>query len=385
MKVPSTPGSALSLAHPLALVSGAILALSMLSMVGGCSSNASSSSEVPQTAAAASSPSAVTVDFYSGANVSAACAGTLISANVVLTAAHCADNSVSARVRAPAAGGSSGQTSEATDVLRYDWGRAIDHSQEHDVALVVLRTPITLPTYPTVSGGACLGCSAVVYGRAGALTTKSGAFEIANQSPVGRPFALQFKGTPAGAVGGGGVFAGDGTLVGVYMGQGTSTSNGYVARFDLNDVQIWLSSVVSQNGGAMETTSPEIPLGSIKAQSVKILSTGGGTGGASATNSNTDGSNDAGDPSENIGDSGSDPNGDDSSGTDQSSTNGAPAGYDPKGQGSSSKPPAAKREPPARITGSARRREIPLSRATSTTRARIRMRRWLARTAHRGR
>ena len=47
---------------------------------------------------------AVVVDFYTGSKKTAACSGTLLAQNVVLTAAHCTNGSTAARVVAPNAG-----------------------------------------------------------------------------------------------------------------------------------------------------------------------------------------------------------------------------------------------------------------------------------------
>jgi hypothetical protein len=313
------------------------------SVAVGCSASPQSQAEHP-----AAAPDAVTVDFYGASGVSAHCAGTLLSSNVVLTAAHCAEGSRSARVRAPDAGG---QTSEVSDVLRYDWGQAQDHTQEHDLALVVLRTPIQTNAFATANADACAGCSAVAFGRNGAVTTKSDLLELDTKSPAGRPFALRFSGSPGGAVGGGAVKAANGSLIGVYMGKGATSSDGYVARIDMAEIQIWMASVISDNGGMLLSTAPQAPVGSVKTSNVQILNTGSGTGsGSSASgsgtgggtsgsggdgvgpNSDSDGSNNPSNPDENVQDGAASAN-------DGETPDGEPGPYDPKTQKATKLPP----------------------------------------------
>jgi hypothetical protein len=102
---------------------GAIALVSTVAI--GCSSPVWTTTK--HSAAAAAAPDAVLVDFYdSKGGASAKCAGTLLSNNVVLTAAHCAQGTASARVRAPDAGG---QTRHRIDAqlrlaeLRWQLGR----------------------------------------------------------------------------------------------------------------------------------------------------------------------------------------------------------------------------------------------------------------------
>lgn len=62
-------------------------------------------------------PDAVVVDFYAGAQPSAVCSGTLLSANIVLTAAHCADGSRGAWVKLA----DGGQSAQVARIMVYDW------------------------------------------------------------------------------------------------------------------------------------------------------------------------------------------------------------------------------------------------------------------------
>src|SRR5436190_702308 len=80
-------------------------------LVAGCA-------DAPEEPARVRQPDAVVVDFFTADHAKNACSGTLVAANVVLTAAHCADGSRAARVTAPEAGG---RIAEVARVLRYDW------------------------------------------------------------------------------------------------------------------------------------------------------------------------------------------------------------------------------------------------------------------------
>jgi hypothetical protein len=161
-------------------------------------------------------------------------------------------------------------------------------------------------------------------------------------------------------VGGGGVRAPDGSLIGVYMGQGTSSQNGYVARIDMAEIQIWMRSVVGDNGSTLQTTASAPPVGSVKAKSVHVLNTGGGGGGdgseagngPDSTADGSDGSNGTGDPSEDVNDDGTNGDGSNADGTngDGSNADGTngdgmngdnpPGPFDSKTQTPTDKPPA---------------------------------------------
>ena len=98
------------------------------------------------TADTATSSDAIAVDFFQGKERSA-CAGTLLSPNVVLTTAHCAGHSDAARVTIAG----TRQTVEVDDVYYYDWTAAPSHLARHDVALLVLRAPLSAPSYAPIA------------------------------------------------------------------------------------------------------------------------------------------------------------------------------------------------------------------------------------------
>ncbi len=267
----------------------------LLSAAAAASLLAGCSSEVQRSGASGandgSAPDAVSVDFYAGGKVSAACAGTMLSDNVVLTSAHCADGSKGARVRI------GGQTADVAKVMTYDWGTSHDRSQEHDLALLVLRTPVSASHYATVSTNACLGCNAVAHGR-----TASGKQQLEATSPVGRPFSLRTKGEPQGATVGGAVTGPDGALIGVYAGRGKTSSQGYVTRVDMAEVQIWMQGVVAAKGGKLQGTSGTPLVGSVKVQNTGVTGGGDGTTGGDPTSDTAgDGSDKPGAPEEDVG------------------------------------------------------------------------------------
>lgn len=97
-------------------------------------------------------PSAVIVNMKNGPWQVSVCSGAVIAPRLVLTAGHCAvgdfDNW---DVVAPYAGG---QTAHASEAEVYDYTSTGDvvNANQHDVALLVLDSPITLTAYPQIDG-----------------------------------------------------------------------------------------------------------------------------------------------------------------------------------------------------------------------------------------
>jgi secreted trypsin-like serine protease len=97
-------------------------------------------------------PEAVTVDAYQGGTLTAYCSGSVVAPYVVLTAGHCVDGFDAWQVGAPYAG-ASGASGESSKGVMLDWAGNGDTltPTAHDVALIVLSTPITLPAYPVLA------------------------------------------------------------------------------------------------------------------------------------------------------------------------------------------------------------------------------------------
>jgi secreted trypsin-like serine protease len=95
-------------------------------------------------------PEAVAIDLYQGGVLQAYCSGSVVAPYVVLTAGHCVDGFDSWQVTAPYA---SAQSSESSNGEMLDWtgnGETLN-AAAHDVAVIVLATPITLPAYPVLA------------------------------------------------------------------------------------------------------------------------------------------------------------------------------------------------------------------------------------------
>src|SRR5262245_29764034 len=72
---------------------GAIACFAAASAVGGCAASHDDHPDVDSPSGASTEISAVVVDYYAKSAATEACSGTLLSSQVVVTAAHCADKS----------------------------------------------------------------------------------------------------------------------------------------------------------------------------------------------------------------------------------------------------------------------------------------------------
>lgn len=294
------------------------VAVGGISIASGCKSSGSSASH----GTVSDSPDAVAINVYRGATLSSACAGTLLSSHVVLTSAHCADNADAIRVKAPNAGN---QIAEVERVVFYDWGQEADHAHEHDLALLVLRTTITAPSYAQVDDNAAFRVPVKIDGRytdtpGHTAAVQSETITVEATAPDGRPYAVAVKGAPAGAIAGGAVRRDNGAVLGIYTGEGTITNAGYFGRLDDANIQIWLRFNLDEQGDTI-TVAPgsggTLAGGSLGFPTNEVLrNTGGGGGGAgsgASAGSGTGGSQND-DPSQAPGEDVGDGTADDGSG-----------------------------------------------------------------------
>ena len=217
---------------------GICLSLGALGL-GGCSTGSKDNGFAPS---APSQPASVVIDFYKGAQQTAACSGTLLTGNVVLTAAHCAVGATGARVVAPDA---QGQTTTARETFVFGWNPKSNPAMQHDLALVILRSPIAAPQYARIQRESCDGCTVVSVYRTGgtdevhAQIAQTPSMQLAAHRTAAQPLALAAPMGPDDA--GGAVIrvddAGNQWLVGVTTGQGHETKSGYEAAVDDPDVQ----------------------------------------------------------------------------------------------------------------------------------------------------
>jgi hypothetical protein len=199
-------------------------------------------------------PASVVIDFYGAQGKTAACSGTLLSADVVLTSAHCAVGTRGARVTAPDAGGI---TSTVDRVFPYGWRPGRDPRTQYDLALLSLKSPIRLASYPAVQREPCDGCAVVALyrsregGKVGVDVRETAEMRVAPPS-ADHPTTL-FMPTGTGDSGGAVIRTGPqrdkaGLIIGVTVGDGQTSGGGYLARLDNPDVQRWIRDIVYSVG-----------------------------------------------------------------------------------------------------------------------------------------
>lgn len=208
-------------------------ALGAIAILGACSGEAAPDDSVQS--------AHVEVGLYNlkGAQTGT-CSGVLLSANRVLTAGHCAVSSARWKVTSPGA-----QTSAVSArAYAYDWKNmnGVAQPRLHDLAVLVLDSPIALREYPTVP-------AKPVGERASAMRAHrnaEGGFEMLAAdltSAKSLGFALHYAmklGAGETLDTGGAIVTPDGrSVLGIVHGRGTTTGTLYATRTD--PIATWIT------------------------------------------------------------------------------------------------------------------------------------------------
>jgi hypothetical protein len=217
-------------------------------------SGGSESDDIVDGKTASSYPEAVLVDLLKDDKPYAACSGSLIAPNVVLTAGHCVHGISSWVVTAPFA---DGQQANGTRSETYDWnasGEEVDPN-EHDIGLVFLDAPITLKSYPKLAD-APLAADKTVYniGRIDNGTLSNSALFVSKAihvtSGAASGFPYDYAATDAiqpGDSGGPDVLPGAAPHTIVSVNSGAGNGSEVLARVDL--VKDWITGRIAASAG----------------------------------------------------------------------------------------------------------------------------------------
>jgi hypothetical protein len=198
---------------------------------------------------AAGYPEAALVDAFMGAN-QVRCSGIVISPHVVVTSAICLWRFGPWRVTVPFAGG---QSVVATGGAVYDFSPI--NPRPHNLGVVFLPTPITLPAYPRLAAAPVAdGTQVVRLGRSRDDVTSdvalfvSAPVAVASGEPLGLPFEYVAAGTLEGPDQGGGVERADHELVAI----NTNDRDGLVSLTRVDLVATWLREQMVRAGDAVD-------------------------------------------------------------------------------------------------------------------------------------
>lgn len=221
---------------------------------------------------------AVVVDYYRGKTKLRSCAGTLLSSNVVIAPAHCADGSTKAVV------GALDTKRTRTSVARvytYDWvqgDKTMNRSQRHDVALLVTRKPIEKVRFAKVQGKTCASCNVVSIGRArdkgSRVLSISKKLKYAGKSSSGNATRIGMR-TSRVSSRGGAVYrqtsADERLIVGLVIGRTKKTGSTVVVPLTNPVMHTWIRAVVTTEGkiAAMHKSAPSAK--KVKTTSLRFL------------------------------------------------------------------------------------------------------------------
>lgn len=280
---------------------------------------------------------AVVVDYYKGSTKVRSCAGTLLSKNVVIAPAHCADGTTKAVV---AALDTKRTRTTVSRVYTYDWTSAdpsMVRSQRHDVALLVTRKAIEEVRYAKVQSKPCGSCTVLSIGRSrtdsGRVLSISKKLQYTHASSVTDPTRIGLR-TSRVTNRGGAVYrltksSSDRVIVGLVIGR-TKSSGSTVAVPLTNPVmQDWIRAVVSTEGKILDAKAKVKAKSSLSSSSLRFLSDDEepSTEESSSSSSSSSGGEEASSSSSSSGEdttsSGSE--GGDEKVDDESASNGAPS------------------------------------------------------------
>ncbi len=222
---------------------------------------------------------AVVVDYYDGSTKLRSCAGTLLSTNVVVAPAHCADGSSKAVVTASNAAHT---RTTVAKVYTYDWAPADTNAvraDRHDVALLVLRKPVLHAHVAKVQKDDCDGCKIVQLGRS--HDQKGSVLSISKRLRLNTGGALSKARIGVGASRitprGGAMYRvtnfNDRIIVGLVVGHGERSGAGVVVPLSDSTMQRWIHAVVKTESTTALATSGT----SSGTSSLRILSEEDGT------------------------------------------------------------------------------------------------------------
>lgn len=278
-----------------------LIAVGTVATVVACSSNddgsfGGSAQDIVGGSVASAYPEAVLVNLLQNGRVTAACSGSLIAPKVVLTAGHCVVGFSGWRVTAPYA---ANQTANSSSAATDDYSATTEtvNPNQHDIGLVFLDTPITLPSYPAIAQSPVANGSSIVnIGRIdnGKLSSTdlfvSQSIPASDAAKVGYPFDyLASDVIQPGDSGGPDEVPNTSPHLIVAVNSGGGSNTEVLARVDL--IASWIADqIAAHGGGGGGAGSPAVDAGG----SPPVTPPSGGNGNATDAGSAGGGARDAG-------------------------------------------------------------------------------------------